>query len=199
MKRNHLFICGFLCAMALMALAACSKQQSGSADAIGIPLPTAYPRLSLYDTTYCDAALPLGFLVNSNTKISNPKQQNSTTDNQWVDIIYPAYGLTLHCTFIPVNDSTRESITAQRLERMALNIGLNYAKQTELAAPSGCSTLIFNTKGRSLTPLQFLSIGEQWIISGAAKFAADSVNPDSVRPLLEAVQSDIIYAAKRLH
>ena len=82
---------------------------------------------------------------------------------------------------------------------MALNIGLNYAEQTELIAPSGCSTLIFNTKGRSLTPLQFLSVGEKWIISGAAKFAADSVNPDSVRPLLEAVQSDIIYAAKRLH
>lgn len=197
MKRNHLFICGFLCAMALMAFAACSRQQP-SADAIGVPLPTAYPRLSLYDTTYCDVALPLGFKINTNTKISYPKQENSTTDNQWVDITYPAYGLTIHCTFIPVNDSSRESITAQRLERMALNIGLNYAEQTELIAPSGCSTLIFNTKGRSLTPLQFLSIGEKWIISGAAKFAADSVNPDSVRPLLEAVQSDIIYAAKRL-
>lgn len=197
MKRNHLFICGFLCAMALMAFAACSRQQP-SADAIGVPLPTAYPRLSLYDTTYCDAALPLGFKINTNTKISYPKQENSTTDNQWVDITYPAYGLTIHCTFIPVNDSSRESITAQRLERMALNIGLNYAEQTELIAPSGCSTLIFNTKGRSLTPLQFLSVGEKWIISGAAKFAADSVNPDSVRPLLEAVQSDIIYAAKRL-
>ena len=194
----RVLICVFLCALAAIGGVACSEHYSGSGSAIGVPRPTAYPRTSLYDTTYCDVKLPMGFLVNTNALISNPEQKSSDSGNQWVDISYPAYSLTLHCTFIPVNNSTRDEITAGRLERMTLNIGYNYAEQTELTSPDGCNTIIFNTMGRSLTPLQFLSVGDDWVISGGAKFSADSVNADSIRPIIEAVKTDIIYAAKRL-
>ena len=185
----------FLCAIASVVLYACTEQRSGS---IGVPLPKAYPRVALYDTIYRDAGLPLGFQVNTGAVISNAKQHESKSENQWIDITYPAYGLTLHCTFIPVDESTRAQVTANRLERMSLNIGDSYAEQTDLTSTNGCSTVIINTLGRTLTPLQFLSIGEKWIVSGAAKFVADSVTPDSVHPLIEAVKTDIIHAAKSL-
>lgn len=185
----------FLCTIASVVLYACTEQESGS---IGVPLPKAYPRVALYDTIYRDAGLPMDFQVNANTVISNTKHQESKSENQWIDISYPAYGLTLHCTFIPIDESTRDHVTANRLERMSLNIGDSYAEQTELTNTNGCSTVIINTFGRTMTPLQFLSIGEKWIISGAAKFVADSVAPDSVRPLIEAVKTDIIHAAKSL-
>lgn len=196
---RRLSIWFFICTIASIGLYACSGQNnSDSETAIGIPLPTAYPRATLYDTTYLDAGLPMGFEINANATISDATQTNPSTDNQWFNISYPAYGLTLHCTFIPVDDSSRDEIITRRMERMALNVGYNYAEQTELTSPDGCTTIILNTMGRSLTPLQFLSVGRDWIISGAAKFTADSVVADSVRPLLEAVKTDIIHAAQKL-
>lgn len=187
-----------LCTIAALMPQACTEQTAGTDNAIGVPLPWAYPRVSLYDTAYINTELPMGFQVNANALITDVKHPDSNTNNRLIDITYPAYGLTMHCTFIPVDDSSRDEITSGRLERMALNVGYNYAEQTELTSPNGSTTIILNTMGRTLTPLQFISVGRDWIISGAAKFAADSVSADSVRPLVEAVKTDIIHAARNL-
>ncbi len=54
------------------------------------------------------------------------------------------------------------------------------------------------TGAETPTPVQFLSIGRDWAVSGALRFSAERVATDSVMPILEAVRADLIHAAKNL-
>ena len=182
---------------ALCCLYGCGNRQTTDT---GIPRPVAYPRPVIYDPLYTSAGLPADFEVNASATVTDAGK-SATSENQpvWVDITYPAYGATLHCTFTPVDDeASREKAMDNRLERMALNVGDNMAEQTELTSPGGFTTIILSTMGRTLTPLQFLSVGDCWVISGAMRFHAEAVETDSVRPLIDAVKTDIIHAAENI-
>lgn len=189
----------------VVAILVASGLLAGCADGSGqrdiVARPKAYPRPTLYDTIYCDRGLPAGFAVNSSAEALDitPADRQSDSDPRWFDISYPAYGATLHCTFIPA-DSTprRDQLLANRQERMLLNLGDNFAEQTELTSTFGGKTLILTTAGTTLTPLQFLSESQNWIISGGLQFHADSIDADSVMPMIEAVRTDIIHAARQL-
>lgn len=172
--------------------------ESKEADGV-IARQRAYPRQELCDTVYKDCGLPAGFMVNAGAEAKDvtPSGKQSTPA-QWVDISYPTYRATIHCTFMPVDDATRDAATANRMERMMLNIGDNFADQTELDSPGGFHSMILLTGADTPTPVQFLSVGERWVISGALQFADENVRTDSVMPILEAVRADLVYAAKKL-
>lgn len=177
----------------------CSRSDS---ETEAIPRPQAFPRMQLYDTIYVSSDLPAGFEINRSASVRHHSQDSGDSGSAplWIDIAYPAYGATVSCTFIPVvREDKRENVIANRLQRMSLNIGENFAEQTEMSSPGGYSTIILDTRGSSVTPLQFLSSGREWIISGAMYFSRDSITTDSVRPAIEAVKNDLIHAARRLH
>lgn len=173
-----------------------------SVDERMIARPVAYPRPKLCDTTYAECNLPARFMVNAAATAidKTPADRNNPTDPQWIDIVYPTYQAAIHCTFIPIDstDSRRNEIILNRNERMMLNLGDNFAEQTELTSANGAETLILTTTGASLTPIQFLSVTPRWIISGSLQFEAASVKPDSVMPIVDAVKTDIIHAARNL-
>lgn len=164
------------------------------------PRQVAYPRMQIYDTVYVDLQLPAGFLVNRESELTDVTPVNREgLDTKWIDIRYPAYDATLHCTFIPVDDKNRDGVVANRMERMMLNIGDNYAEQTEVRSQGGFISRILTATGCELTPVQFLSVGDRWVINGALRFGRESIEADSVLPVVEAVRMDVINAAKSLH
>lgn len=181
--------------------ASCGGDKPTTDDHI-VARPVAYPRPALCDTIYADRNLPAGFTVNASalTVDRTPSDKNGDTDSRWIDIVYPTYQATIHCTFIAIDsaDSRRNGILLNRNERMMLNLGDNFAEQTELTSHNGAETLILSTTGATLTPIQFLSVTPRWILSGALQFDAASVKPDSVMPIVDAVKTDIIHAARRL-
>lgn len=182
--------------MMVLTLSACSDHDNGSA---AIPRRQAYPRIRLYDTLYAASGLPAGFETNSSAAVIHNQAGESGSKPVWIDITYPAYEATVSCTFTPVtDDKSRQAVIENRLERMSLNLGDRYAEQTEMMSEGGFSTIILDAKGSAVTPLQFLSAGQQWVISGAMYFNRENVNADSVRPAIDAVKNDIIHAAKRL-
>lgn len=174
---------------------------TGQGDSVGghIARQRAYPRVTLCDTIYTDRSLPAGFLVNAQAEIADVTPPGQSTRVRWIDVNYPAYDATLHCTFTPVDgDEQRNAVVANRMERMMLNIGDNFAEQTELVSAGGFSSTILQTSTRVPTPVQFLSVGQSWVVSGALQFNADFVDTDSVMPILQAVVGDLIYASKNL-
>lgn len=180
-------------------LAACGNGDD-SRQSAAIPRPTAFPRLTIYDTVFVDSGLPAGFLINASAEAKDvtPSDRATTADSRWIDIRYPAYGATLHCTFMPVDAQTRDEAVANRTERISLNLGDNIAEQTELRSPEGVESIILVTKGASLTPVQFLSEGANWVINAALQFDNGHVDTDSVLPIIEAVRNDLIHAAGNL-
>lgn len=188
----------FIATIAVVAFGCTGGKESGNV----IARPTAYPRIEIYDSVYCANDLPAGFEVNSSAIVSDvtPADKNGPADPRWIDILYPRYGATLHCTFIPV-DSTgnkRNELLANRNERMMLNLGDNFAEQTELRSADGGETLILTTMGKTLTPVQFLSTTPRWVISGGLQFHDPEIKADSVAPIINAVRSDLIHAGRNL-
>ncbi len=190
------FVAG--CALLSAAFACC---RSGEVRQDGaVPRPPAYPRLQLYDTLYVDAGLPAGFVVNAGAAVADvtPEEKTGPEAPRWIDISYPVYGAVMHCSFIPVDDASAEAVAANRYERMMMNLGDNFAEQTEIESPGGYRTQVVITAGPTMTPVQFLSCGRDWVINGALTFDREIHSADSVMPVLEAVRHDMIYASRLL-
>lgn len=164
----------------------------------------AYPRPVIYDTVYAAAPdMPVKFEVNARASLESPSVSGTApAGTHWLNIGYPDYGATLFCTFTPVSsDADRSKVVGNRMERMMMNLGDNYATQTEVASPDGYSSVIISSLGQTLTPVQFVSQGRRWVISGALQFntPADApIRPDSVKPYIDAVTADLIHAARIL-
>lgn len=185
--------------------ASCSGKRSGSDSAVAVPRPVAFPRPALYDSAFIlPEAFPVPFQVNASAAVTFPKGEPNAgvpADPQplWADISYPLYGATIHCTFTPVDSGSKQSVTDNRLQRMALNIpdGAD-TRQTDITGRSRqYLTLLLEALSPSVTPLQFLSAGPDWVVSGAVRYddAANPLTADSVAPVVDAIRRDLIHAA----
>lgn len=175
-------------ALFTLTLAACTGTSSHSE---AIPRPHSYPRLTTYPSIYTSpASLPCRFQINNYTELSCTSNHSSL----WADITYPLYNATLHCTFTPADRTKQAEIINNRLQRMGMNLGDNAAEQTTVAsADSSFTSTLLRSSGPTITPLQFLSTSRHWVVSGALEMPSAAVNVDSVRPLIDAVYTDILH------
>ncbi len=183
----------------LSVVSSCAHGSGG--DSVAVPRPVAYPRPVLYDAVYrSSSGLPCGFEVNASAEVCDDVANVSRpgADAVWADIGYPAYGAVLRCTFTPVDDAGRRVVADNRVERMAMNLGDNAAAQTDVSSPAGYTGIILTSLGATITPLQFLSVGDRWVVSGALEMPAAVTSIDSVRPMIEAVKADMIHALANL-
>lgn len=186
-------------AIGLIVLSACSGGPSQSP----VPRPRAYARIPLYEARYAAPAdcLPLAFEANAAATMR--RLPTDSPHAVWVDIRYPAYRGVLHVTFTRAADSARRAdVIANRLERIALNLGDVAAEQLSLEAPSGYVTSLMRARGASPVPLQFISAStaaaDVWVVSGSFEFDRLPSAVDSVKPVVDAVEADIIHAATNL-
>ena len=175
-------------------LAACG---GGGNDSISVPRPEAFVRITLYDSVYSSLdSLPVRFDVNAAT-VSTVSHRSPR--DIWADVAYPAYRGVLHVTFTRVtDDSSRMKTVDNRTERMALNLGANRAEQIVLDSPGGFSTSILLSRSGGLMPVQFLSVGKEWVVSGAFTFNTPSEKADSIQPVVQALKSDIIHLSQTI-
>lgn len=171
--------------------------RGGGADDIAVPRPRAFARIDLYDSTYVAIdSLPVIFEVNAGT-VTTLSRRNA--GDIWADVAYPAYCGVLHVTFTHVTDSsTRSRAVNNRVERMALNLGSNRAGQISLRSPGGFSSEILLSRYAGVMPVQFLSVGNEWVVSGAFTFNAPSENADSILPVVNAVAADVIHISQTI-
>ncbi len=175
----------------------CVSNQSD--DNIATPRRTAYPRIEVYNSTYTDTCLhPINRIhaeINTNATIDFTQKDN----NKWITIKYPRYAMELYCTCTPTDKSTIDEVINNRSERMALNIDGLTSEFTEIATPSGVMGKIINSPDSKVTPIQFIaSDNKSWVFSGALYNNNKSTNTDSISPVINAVNRDIIHLIKTL-
>lgn len=158
------------------------------------PRPVAYPRLSVAPETYHPInAAGVSLEINDAAVDSLYARQSST----WLNITYPAYcnGSVIYCTITPTSQSEIDRVIDNRLERIALNLGGSPAEVTNLQSPAGWDCRIVKALSPIVTPLQFIASGNEKVITGAYYISAPG---DSVAPLIDAVERDIIHLLKTL-
>ncbi|MDE5959428.1 MAG: hypothetical protein K2G59_04630 [Muribaculaceae bacterium] len=177
--------------MIIMVLALAGCVGHGGRPA-AVPRPRAYPRVELYPAAYSPHAVgDVVLMVNDSARV--------VADGLWVDLVYPAYGLTVNCTVTQVTPSTVASVLDNRTERMALNAGGAYGEITRLMTDGGSTaTLLATRAGTGLTPIQFMATDSAaYVLSGAVTFSLP-VDPDSIRPVVDAVGADLLYLLQKL-
>lgn len=172
---------------------------NGVGDGVAVPRRTAYPRISLYDTVYTEVdRLPVVFEVNSGATVSRASREGETDDN-WINVKYDRYGATLHCTYMPVSAATVGDVMSNRIERMSLNVGDLTTDITSISTPAGIAGTVLMTPAAKVTPVQFLATDSAtFVLTGALYFDRTISAIDSVKPILESVRGDVVYAMKKL-
>ena len=202
-KKNHSTLTAFLAMIPIwiiagvisFSLSECTNKENY------IPRRTAYPRVNLCDTVYVKSPLlPVNFIINAEAIASEDNSNNTNDGSKWINVFYPKYNATLYYTYTPVTSSTIDGVIDNRVERISLNIGSLASEMTEMNTPSGVSAKIISTPTSMVTPLQFIATNNSsWVISGAFCFnETTNISPDSISPILKAVNNDLIHTIKNL-
>lgn len=175
-----------LCLSLLPALAGCSRRPAP------VPRPQAWPRVEVYPAAYHQER---GLQVNDSAIIEQGAKP------EFFDIVYPAYGARINLTETRAGSPGELSeAVANRMERMERNAAGQAGELTSLTSDGGFGAIMLVTPAGLMTPVQFLATDSvRTMISGTAVFTrADALNPDSVAPLVRALERDVIHMLKTL-
>ncbi|MCC8175192.1 MAG: hypothetical protein LIO91_01990 [Bacteroidales bacterium] len=176
----------------ILLLESCSQGEK----AVNIPRPEAWPRVDLY-TEKMDTVegLPLLFEANTDALATTSREDAGW----WVNVRYPQYRATLYISMTPVDAATEQKVIDNRVERISRNIGGRTTEMTELTTPSGFHASVTMTRTASVTPVQFIAtLPQMWVVSGSLALDKAPSSPDSIAPVIEAVQGDVIRMLQHL-
>lgn len=185
--------------LAVLFVAACGVGIARcTANNYEIPKPEAYPYIEPYDSVYvCYDSLPVSFDINAaaQTKII-PSEMADTLGikSNWLNIRYPRYEATLHCTALRGNNALILSHLENRKKRIEMNLLNIPAHSIHIEDPDNKFTSeLFFSSGESMTPIQFLATDSNtFILSGALRFDREINDHDSVSPVIEYITRDIV-------
>jgi len=177
--------------------AACSDDRA-------VPRPEGFPRIEAYPETY--TSLPGNsrpeFIVNDSARIVSVREAPTGSSDRWYTLYYPRYGALLYLTFTATAPEGSTTVIDNRLKRMALNSGGARSILTTLESPGGYKSRLMTTPAGTVTPVQFLSVRDdrKIIVSGAVFIdgASSASSPDSLAPVINYLERDILHALKNL-
>lgn len=187
----RLLYCVIAC---LLLCAGCGGRDNDSP----VPRPRAYPRIILPDTLY--SALPgVPVRLEANRDAVAAVRQGEDGRSIWIDLRYPSLMSTLSITVTPTLDAQKlDEAVDNRLERILLNIGGNHSELTELMSAGGYDCRMFTVRSGTVTPLQFLAIGDDRIVAGTLVLDYPAESADSLSPLLDAAGKDMLHMLRGL-
>lgn len=182
----------------LLSLMLCMGACTG-ADTHPTPLPRAYPRIEMPPATYDSMAtdsLPVPLSLNSGAQTSVTSREGGW----WIDVTYPPFREGhLYLSLITVPDGRLEEMTANRLERIGLNLGGARAERADItSAGDWDGTLIVSREALS-TPVQILATGRGFMLTGALHLDMPADTPlDSISPAIDAIERDMTHLLRQL-
>lgn len=156
-----------------------------------VPRPQAWPRIELYPESYREVN---GLMINDSARIERGETEG------WFDIVYPAYNVRINCTLTHADSPVHlQSVIDNRLERLERNAGGASGEMTELTSAGGIGSFLMVTPGALATPVQFIATDSvRCVLSGTTVFTSPGVTPDSVAPVVGAIERDIVFMLKNL-
>ncbi|MCM1163754.1 MAG: hypothetical protein NC339_05845 [Muribaculaceae bacterium] len=182
-----------LVAGTLLTLCGCQGTDSRHSS----PLPKGYPRIEMPDSTYTSIdSLPVKIAVNAGAETSVTNRGS----DKWIDISYPEFAEgRIYLTLNAVNTNDEAAVVDNRLERMALDTAGLPGEKTELVSTDGWRCIMLTTRTSLTTPLHLLAVGHGYILSGVFSMnVAENTPPDSLAPVVQAVERDILTMLKSL-
>ena len=179
---------GFLLFLATLALTACHKD-----EAAGVPKPYGYHRIDLPDTAYVDfagqfASYPYNFALSSNAVV-----QPRNDEPYWINIYYPDFDATIHCSYKPIKKNLRE-LTNDALEFVYRNASFaNAIPEQEYAHPEArVYGVLFDLEGNTASSCQFFVTDSVRHFFRASVYCNCPPNADSLAPIYQYLRTDVV-------
>lgn len=171
-------ICSLLCI-------ACTKSY--------IPRPYGYQRIALPDTAYTrldTSALPYSFELSDNAQVI---YKTAVDEKYWIDIVYPTLNAKVYCSYRPIennlsilNEESREFVYKHAVRADAIpEQGFENPTQHVYG-------VFYELYGNTASPIQVVLTDSTTHFFRAALYFNTTPNQDSIAPVLEYIQGDII-------
>ena len=159
---------------------------------VSVPKPYGYFRIDLPEHTYYYPSLshyPYTFLISQHATIRPVKRQG---ERYWLDITYPAYHATIHCSYKPVRSNLRV-LTDDAAEFVFSHVIKASAipEQVYEHPEEHVYGLWFDLEGNTATPLQFYLTDSTRHFFRAALYFNNIPNQDSLAPVTAFIREDM--------
>lgn len=177
-------------------IASCSGREGSNP----VPKPEAFPRIEMPDSTFTTVkAGEVDLTVNSGAVAEVTGKENGDT---WVTLAYPqvADGGVYLTLSRADGKPDAEAVMANRRERMELNLAGASGIATTLTSAGGWECEMLTSRTALSTPVQILATDGRTVLSGTLYLPlSPGTNPDSVAPVIDAIDRDMLTLLKNLH
>lgn len=157
------------------------------------PKPGAYPRIDKITGTSKEFDFPK-FSFNYSDIVEIQELKKDLKGELWFNISYPAYHVTVYCTYIQVDEKS----LSQALE-VSYQLAYNHVGKSESIAQTlytdslhSKSGIIYDVKGPVATPVQFYITDDKSNFLRGSLYFNQEIKIDSVAPVIQYVREDII-------
>jgi gliding motility-associated lipoprotein GldD len=171
----------------LLACVACNNSYA--------PKPYGYYRISVPDTAYTEfqspiANYPYTFALSQNAVV---QPRTDVDEPYWINIYYPAFDATIHCSYKPVNNNLRE-LTNDALEFVYRNASFaNSIPEREYNHPEvNVYGVLFDLEGNTASSCQFFVTDSTKNFFRASVYCNCQPNADSLAPVYNYLRMDVV-------
>lgn len=188
LKINRIFVfqCLFL-GLVFLSCVSCAK--------VSTPRPYGYYRIGLPDTSYVPFEqqyphYPYTFALSQNAQV---KPRSEEGEHYWINLYYPAFDATVHCSYKPVHNNLRE-LTEDALEFVYRNTSFaNAIPEREYSHPEvNVYGVLFDLEGNTASSCQFFITDSIHHFFRASVYCNCSPNADSLAPVYQYLRTDVI-------
>lgn len=189
MKRGVFFI-EVLLSMMMGMLSSCQRAS--------VPRPYGYFRIAVPEYTYAplDGHYPYTFELSQSAQL-----QDVVGDGKgvWTTIHYPTLNADIHCTYYPVDGNLRQ-LTDDAMEFVHKHISQASAIPSRDFVNEDAQVygVLFSIHGNAASPYQFFLTDSTAHFLRGAVYCDCRPNADSLRPVLDYLEQDIIHLIETL-
>ena len=182
-QKNRILILSF----AVVVLASCSKTS--------VPKPYGYFRITPPDTAYIAfetqyPAYPYTFDLSQNAIV---KPRTDVDEPYWINLYYPFFDATIHCSYKPVRHNLRE-LTNDALEFVYRNASFaNAIPERGYSHPEAdVYGVLFDLEGNTASSCQFFITDSIGHFFRASVYCNCPPNADSLAPVYDYLRADVV-------
>lgn len=184
---------GLLWMVLVIVFTACGEEK------LFIPKPRSFPKIEFpaekkysdFDESYCS----FGFRYPEDVEVKQDKYffDGKPVHPCWFDLNRKLFNSTIHCSYYPVDGRKSLDDLVNDAYKLAgkHNVKAEFYEETVLDLPGNVKGVLFEIEGDVATPLQFFLTDSTDHFFRASLYFNNSVNPDSIAPILDYVKTDI--------
>lgn len=171
-----------LMTLCILAMSGCKQRY--------VPRPRGYYRIAIPDTSY--RALPVEGYPYSFALSNNAEVKPLDEEPYWMDVVYPAFNVRIHCSYKPIHNNLRElSDDAQSFVYKHSGMADAIPEQGFENAEERVYGVLYQLEGNTASPFQFyLTDSVQHFFRGAVYFNCVP-QQDSLTPVIRYMDTDV--------